>query len=94
MNPAAVGDAMQYMAFLRRFRRQAVLVVVPRFCNGQVREESLQLDTAGLPSLRMPDLPAGSWRNALSGEVRTEPPCSAAELFAPAPFAIWHTDNF
>jgi hypothetical protein len=30
----------------------------------------------------------------LSGEVRTEPPCSAAELFAPAPFAIWHTDNF
>jgi (1->4)-alpha-D-glucan 1-alpha-D-glucosylmutase len=92
-SPAPSGAA-HYLAFLRRHRRQAVLVVIPRFCNGLVREDSLQIDAARLPSLQLPQLPPGPWRNALSAELRAEPPRSAVELLGPAPLAIWHTDNF
>ena len=88
-------DAAHCFAFLRRHRRQALLVVVPRFCGGLVRDENLRIDAQALPALRWPrDLPAGPWRCALTGTVSTTPPQAASELLDRAPLAIWHTDNF
>lgn len=86
--------ARHCVAFLRRHRRQALLVVVPRFCSGLVRDEALRIDAARLPSLQLRDLPTGPWRCALSGAVRAMPQVSALELLGKAPLAIWHTDNF
>jgi maltooligosyltrehalose synthase len=89
----AANDQPHCIAFLRQYRRQAMLVVVPRFCSGLVKDEGLCVDTARLSKQPLRSLPAGPWRCALTGAVRSESPRDATELLGPAPFAIWHTDN-
>lgn len=91
-------DAPQYVAFMRRHREQALLVVVPRFCANLLREDGLYIEAGTLPPLVLPRSAAGAaepgWRCALSGERQPVPSGSPGRLWAHAPVAIWHTDNF
>jgi hypothetical protein len=81
---------------MRRHRRQAMVVVVPRFCSALLQGDTLQLELcAELASQQLPrDLPGGPWRCALSDIRRADLPRDAAKLLALAPLAIWYTDNF
>jgi len=93
--PTVERNGPQFIAFMRRYRRHALLVIVPRFCAALVQSDSLML----VPSAELtmpvlpPDLPRGPWRNVLGDTQRATLPKDINALLENAPLAVWYTDG-
>lgn len=77
------------LAFARTCGSDRLLVAVPRLVSGLTRDERVPLGADAWGDTSLP-LPAGVWRNIITGEARKvgENPTALAELFSDLPFSV------
>jgi (1->4)-alpha-D-glucan 1-alpha-D-glucosylmutase len=81
--------AEHVLAFTRSCGRDRLIVVVPRLISGLVQDQTALPGPEAWAGTSLP-LPAGTWRNVITGEAITigQTPTAIAELFADLPFSV------
>jgi (1->4)-alpha-D-glucan 1-alpha-D-glucosylmutase len=87
--PPSGPRAPHVVAFSRTCGAEHLVVVVPRLVSPMIQSEEAPLGTGAWAGTNIP-IPAGQWRNVITGEIREVGRASttAAELFADLPFSV------